>query len=404
MSTPYQIEVARTVGEVEALREAWEAMPSRIDADFDFFLQFMRIHSDFVLRPHVIALKKGDRVSTIVPGRLERQSLKVRIGYKHLTLSAVNQITIVGHILGEDTKEAAAEAIKSIQTSLRRGEADVAFFHHVDSEKHLHRIIESVGGPLTRDYFKESEESWRTQIPSSYDDFLKGRSSNTRYNIKRYSKRLLQASPGKVQHKIFQDIRDIEVVFSDCEKIAEKSYQRGIGVGFANNEATRQLFTMAAVRGWLRSYILYIDGRARAFWNGFLHQGTFVIWDTAYDAELSELRPGMYLLQKLIEDLCTGRLARELDFGPGPAQYKREMSDSARLRVSEFLFAPTVKGISANALRTPPLALSWAAKWVLKQSGFFDKVRKVVRSRAAPTDSGEDSMQEIPAAGARNDT
>src|SRR5713226_8403220 len=112
-SAVYQTEVARTREAVEALRDAWRAMPSRIDADIDFFLRFVEVHSDFVVRPHVIVLRKGSQVVAILPGRLERRSFKVRVGYKEIALPTVNQITFVGQLLGEDCKEAALEIVKS---------------------------------------------------------------------------------------------------------------------------------------------------------------------------------------------------------------------------------------------------------------------------------------------------
>jgi hypothetical protein len=402
-SSPYQTEVVRTVQAVEVLRDAWKAMPSRIDADFDYFLQFAKVYKSFVLRLHVIVLRKGTQIVAILPGRLERRSLKVRVGYKELTLPTVNQLTVVGQLLGEQGEEAAAEAMKSIQTSLRRKEADVVLFHQADSEESLYRNVAGAGSILTRDYFEESEENWRSRIPGEYEGFLKSRSGNTRHNIRRYSKRLLQAFPGKVQHKVLGDVSDIEVICRDCETIAAKSYHRGLGVGFFDDQATRQLFALAAAQGWLRSYILYIEGRPSAFWNGFLYRSTFVPRDTAYDAGISELRPGLYLLLRLVEDLCANGSACELDFGTGSAQYKRDMCDASRLRVSKLLFAPTIKGVSINALRTLPLALSRAAEWVLTRSGFFQKIRKVWRSRVAARLSVDDPQRRIAAVEGQND-
>lgn len=377
----YDTEVARTPEAIEMLREAWNTMPSRIEADIDFFLEFIKVHNDSVLRPHVIVLRKGTQVVAILPGRLERHSLRVRAGYKDLHLPRVSQITFVGQLLGEDSKEAATEAMKSALVSLRRNEADVALFHHLDFEKPLHRVVEQAGHILTKDYFTDSEESWKTQIPGNYEVFLRSRSSNTRYNIKRYSKRLLQAFPGKVQYKVRRNPADLDVVFEHCEAIASKSYLRGMRVGFADDVGTRRILALAAARGWLRSYILYLDGRPSAFWNGFLYRNSFVIRDTAYDAALSELRPGHYLLQRLMEDLCACGSVRELDFGPGAAQYKREMGDVSSQRISQLLFAPTLKGVSINLLRTPPLAFSGGAKWLLRQSGFFGKARRMWRAR-----------------------
>jgi CelD/BcsL family acetyltransferase involved in cellulose biosynthesis len=402
-STIYQTEIARTREAVESLRDVWKGLHSRLDADIDFFLEFMKVHADFALRPHVIALRKDARIVTILPGRLERQSMRMRVGYRWIELPKVNQLIFIGQLLGEDGNEAIAEIMKGIQTSLRQKEADAALFHHVDSQEPLHGMLENAGSILTRDYFQDSEENWKTRISGDYQAFLKSRSGNTRHNIRRYSKRLLDAFPGKVEHRIFREAKDLPAVFRDCETIAAKSYHRGLGVGFFDDAATRQLFTLAATQGWLRSYVLYLDGRPSAFWNGLLYRDTFEARVTAYDAQLSGLRPGLYLLQRLVEDLCANGSVRELDFGTGSAQYKRDMCDISRIRVSKLLFAPSFKGIAVNGLRTPLLALTHGARWILTRLGFFAKIRKEWRSRLSAKDPVQHPDKTIPAVERQHD-
>jgi hypothetical protein len=90
--------VARTAEAVEALRAKWQQMPSRVEADIDFFLQFIKAHSDFVLRSHVIVLRKREQVIGMLPGRLERRSLRVPVGCRWLALPPLNQLTFVGQL------------------------------------------------------------------------------------------------------------------------------------------------------------------------------------------------------------------------------------------------------------------------------------------------------------------
>ena len=395
-SSLYQIEIVRTAESAEALRETWKSMPSRLDADLDYFLEFAEAYRSFVSRLHIIVLRKEGRIVAILPGRVERRSLKVRVGYKRFTLPTVNQLTFVGELLGQNNEATANEIMKSIQNSLREKEADLALFHQVDSEDLLRNVVDTSGNVLTKDHFPEFDENWRSRIPGNYETFLKSRSGNTRHNIKRYSKRLLEAFPGKVEYKVFRDVSDVDAACRDCEAVAAKSYHRGLGVGFFDNHATRRLFNFGAAKGWLRSYVLYVEGRPSAFWNGFLYSGTFWARDTAFDAAISELRPGLYLLMRLVEGLCADGSVHELDFGTGSAQYKRDMCDTVRHRVSKFIFAPTFRGISVNALRTPPLALSQSAKWILAKSGVFERVRKAWRSRIAATVSDGTSAETKP--------
>ena len=72
-SEKVEIRVARSLCEVEALREPWSAWPGHRDSDIDFHL--MKLQSDpEVVRPHVIALYQSGKPQAVLVGRLERKA------------------------------------------------------------------------------------------------------------------------------------------------------------------------------------------------------------------------------------------------------------------------------------------------------------------------------------------
>ena len=379
----YSIEVAKSVSEVLALRNEWQLLPKDPNGDIDFYLAVVESHSE-VLRPHVIVLRRRGILQAIVLGRIEVKPLQVALGYKKVSTRPVRFLMLIhGGVLGDDTEGRASVIIESIRRTLRSREADIAWFYGLDRNSAFYRVARAAGSLLTRDLCPTSLGRWRGRLPGSYDELLRRLSPNTRHNLKRYSKRLHQAYGEQLTVRSFRSRADVDTILADTEAVAAQTYHRGLGVGFVNNDETCQLMMLAANRGWLRAYILYIAGQPSAFWNGFLYRRTFFTWTTGYLQDLADFRPGTFLLQKVFEDLCSERAADEIDFGFGDAQYKRDWCDHEELQASFLLFAPTMKGIILNWSRTPLIVATNSARALIARTGALQKLKKVWRERLA---------------------
>ncbi len=139
-----------------------------------------------------------------------------------------------------------------------------------------------------------------------------------------------------------------------AELLASKSYQRGLGTGFFDTPLMRAQLSLKAERGWLRGYVLFLGGKACAFWIGDVNRGTFGSDYLGYDPSLAKYSPGMYLIVKVIEGFCDGNRdeVTAIDFGPGPAQYKEVLSTEEWRSMAVYIFASTLKGFTINFIRT----------------------------------------------------
>ena len=377
------IEVAKDLDEVRALRDAWETMCVDPNADIDFYQVIVESRGE-VFRPHVIVLKKDETVHSILVGRMERKEFDAPLGYKKLHLASARCLTLIhGGLLGEESGNCVIDLVESVMESLRNGEADVAWFYGLDVKSSFYRVASKVGNVLTRDYFPGQIQHWKLRLPPTYEELYRRLSSNTKHNLKRYSKRLREAFGNQLAIKSFRDIGDLKWVLEDTEAVAARSYHRGLGVGFVYNEETRSTMTLAANRGWLRAYILYVADKPCAFWNGTLYGRTFFTSTTAYDPDIRDYRPGTFLLQKMLQDLCADKVADEVDFGFGDAQYKRDWCEHEQEQMSFYLFAPTFKGVYVNCLRTPLLGTANGARQILAKTGALQKVKRAWRDRLA---------------------
>ena len=378
-----EIRIARSLSEVSALRDAWGKMCIDPNADIDFYQAIVESRTE-VLRPHVIVLKMDGVVHSILAGRLEQKEFDAQLGYKKVRLASVRCLTLIhGGLLGEETENCVAGLVESVQKSLSNHEADVAWFYGLDINSPFYDAARKAGSFFTRDYFPGHIKRWKLRLPLNYEELYRGLSSNTKHNLKRYSKRLRENFGDQLLIRSFRDLRDLEWVLADTEVVAAKSYHRGLGVGFIYNEETRRTVTLAAGQGRLRAHILYVAGKPCAFWNGVLYGRTFFTATTAYDPELRDCRPGTFLLQKMLEDLCSERVADEVDFGFGDAQYKRDWCQQEQILTSFFLFAPTLNGAYLNCVRTPIIGAANGARRILTRTGALQKIKRDWRARLA---------------------
>lgn len=375
------LQVAKTVEQVHAIRDVWLTMQSNPAADLDFYLTLLKTRPE-ILRPHVITLSSNGNIVSMLVGRIEKVRPTVGVGYLKLSLPSVRCLTVVGAgLFGAVSQESISALVSSIEMSLKANEADVVWFHQLRAGSSLYEAIRSVGGEARRDYFPSVNDHWKVRLPDTYEQFLRGRTSATRNDIKRNTKRLQASLGDQVSVKRFKDPQEIDLLMADTEVVAAKTYHRGINAGFMHDDETRRRMMLYASKGKLRAHLLYVGHKPIAFWNGFLYGRTFYTWTTGYDPEYRNTRPGLFLLQQVFSDLCEERVADHVDFGSGDAQYKRDWCDENEKEISFYLFGPSFKGILVNILRTPLLAGAQAARWALNRTNLLEKTKKLWRSR-----------------------
>ena len=91
----------------------------------------------------------------------------------------------------------------------------------------------------------------------------------------------------------------------------------------------------------------------------------------------------MCLIVKVIEDFCDGNRegVTEVDFATGHAQYKEVLSNRKWEEESVYIFAPSIKGISLNLVRTLVGGTDQIIKKALASSNLLKRIKKRWRAR-----------------------
>jgi len=392
---PAEIRVLRTLPEVEEFRTAWMRLQRHPNADIDFYLQVLQSLPGPV-RPHVlVACLNGTPVGFLV-GRLENSRMDLKIGYAHLLRVRAHALTFIyGGLLGEAGAGTSEILALEVAKSLRQGEADFAFFNHLQADSPFYAALCRHAGVFSRDCFPVLQTHRTMTIPGNTEEFWERFSPKVRKNQRWQAKKLLADHPGGVRISCFQQTSELERMIQDVEEVAKKTYQRGLGVGFVDDCATRNRLHLRAENGWLRTFVLYVSDRPCAFWVGTLYKGTFHSDSMGYDPEYSKYSPGMYMVMRVIEDFCqkdaAGQVAT-IDFGLGDAQYKEILGNVQWQDVSVYLFGSTLRGLGLNMLRTPIILIDRLGRRVVEGANLLPRIKKLWRNALTRCKRGDSPL------------
>ncbi|MGA3165848.1 MAG: GNAT family N-acetyltransferase [Terriglobia bacterium] len=388
MGDQESVKILRSAAEIEDFRETWKSWQCHPNSDLDFYLTILRLRPE-ILRPHVIVVHQGGSPDAMLVGRVEEREIRFKIGYATIFKSRARLLVFIyAGLLGNDSTENCATLAREVMKSLRQGEADAALLANVKVDSPLHRFATRIPFFWARDFSPALQPHWSMTLPASVDEVYRRMSEHHRSEIRRKGKKLLAHYEGKVTIKCFREPVDVSRMIQQVEEIAKKTYQRGLGVGIVDSEEMRQRLELEAQRGRLRAYVLYVDEHPSAFWIGSLYGETFHGSYVGYDPAYGKYSPGMFLTMRVIEEFChsTGQdKVRQIDFGFGDAPYKTLLANCKWDEASVYIFAPTLKGASLNALRTSALLVDRTLRRGLERAKLLAKIKRVWRDHASPS-------------------
>jgi Acetyltransferase (GNAT) domain len=379
----YHLGILRTRLEVEALREFWNSCRPCRDADLDFFLLIVELYPG-AERPHVVVLYENDVPKALLAARLEASYVPVKLGYFAFPVPKLRTLQIVhGGWLGDVSEANAERLIGSIIHSLASGEADAASLHCPNLSSALVRCARSLPSKWCSDHLITPQARRVRELSGAPGSFLANLSQNERYQQRKRSRNLERAFPD-CRIERFGAVAEVDRLIRDAEIVAAKSYQRGLNVGFSETSIIRSRLQFEARKGWLRAYVLYLEGKPSAFWIGSLRNQVFLSDYLSYDSAYAQHAPGMYLIFKVIEELqneasnCPVRL---VDFGIGDAPYKERLASRHWQEATVYIFAPRMNAIWVNALRSFIGMINRVARHLLRLAPWLASVKRKWRAR-----------------------
>ncbi len=169
------------------------------------------------------------------------------------------------------------------------------------------------------------------ELSGNTDDFLASKSRNFRSNLRRKEKRLAKA--GDLQVQVVTRPGEVDKALAAIMAIENDSWKFQEGTAITSTPAVERFYrTLAkemACRGWLRLYVMTLDGNPVAYDYGLLFEGCYSMLKTSYREQCKYLSPGVVLRWFVVRDLFEVG-CKEHDFMWGMEPYKIQWSTGIR--------------------------------------------------------------------------
>jgi CelD/BcsL family acetyltransferase involved in cellulose biosynthesis len=377
-----RVSVARSLEELEEFRPAWEALRGdSISSDLDYFTEIVRSEPG-VIRPHSVLVTDGDHPRGLALARLERVPLACRVGYRTIYAPRMRVLAVAYEgLLGGDDAAIAERLFDELWEALRRDEADVLVFRRLRLDSPAFRLAHRHPPALSRARWTRAQPSFAIRLPESYPALYRSLSKNTRRAFTKHENRIRREFGDRVTAREFRDPADLDRFFADAEAVAHKTYQRRIGVGFRNDDATRRRAHLSASRGWFWGWILYLDDRPVAFEQGEIYRGRLQLAATGFDPELRWYGVGTFLMLRWLQDAFRRPEISIVDFGFGDADYKRRLCNQTWYEADVVVAAPRLRPVAINLLRTGLEASGQSADALVARLGVRNRLKAGWRRR-----------------------
>jgi CelD/BcsL family acetyltransferase involved in cellulose biosynthesis len=175
-----------------------------------------------------------------------------------------------------------------------------------------------------------------------WDEFLTGRKSKTRRQL-RNSRRRLQELADVIIRTYPDDGGSLEQTLAAIRAVSRESYKWRDGTALFQPPVVRRFlsdyFARMDARSRLMVQLLDVAGRTAAFQAGFRQHQRWFAYTTAYQEKLARHHLGIHLLLHSLEGAFQAG-ALELDMMAGEETYKRHWSNAAREEVELLAVAP----------------------------------------------------------------
>jgi CelD/BcsL family acetyltransferase involved in cellulose biosynthesis len=191
---------------------------------------------------------------------------------------------------------------------------------------------------------------------TSWEEYLAGRSSNFRSQVRRKERRLVRDYG--LRYRLVSDPGRLDADMDTLIALHHARWSDGGSDAFAGARAAfhREFAASALARGWLRLWIAEANGRAVAAWYGFRYAGSESYYQFGRDPAWDSLSVGMVLLAHTLREAIKDGM-REYRLLRGNDAYKNRFATSdpgvETVAVSRGLAGRFVVSLAAAALSLP---------------------------------------------------
>lgn len=344
----------------EALRPEWDELLQASPSDCLFltwewlFAWWEHLARD--RRLALLAVRRGDELVALAPLALGAAGSAGPLG--RLLLPDALQLLGTGQV-GSDYLDVIARA------DHRQGAAE-ALADHLAEDGSLLELRQVPGDRSVAERLaaRLGERGWRALERTtnvcpvvnleglSWEEYVASLGRSHRQNLRRRMRKLEQRFDVRLERAGCEI--GVEEAFEVLLDLHRKRWRDRGGSDALSDPAVvafhREVIRLAHRRGWLRLYVLRLDGRPAAALYGFLYRGRFLFYQSGFDGEFGSYSVGLVIMGLTIrEALREG--AREYDLLHGDESYKFLWAERTRELARLELYPPRADALALRWLR-----------------------------------------------------
>ena len=293
-----------SVGDFDALATEWDALAERSGSIFStaawsrvWWAHFGEGHE---LLLHVVRADDGS-LTVVLPLYAWRRRLP-------------RVVRFLGHGPGDELgpiheRGAHVTAASALRSALDALEWDVFLAEQLPGEEGWPALVKGA--------------SWRREaspsltLPTSWEEYLAGRSSNFREQLRRREAALAKEGAVVLRRAVPESLSgDLDALFA-----LHRARWGATPSHFGDSPFHRELARVALDRGWLRLWLLELEGRPIAAWHGFQVGTVCSYYQAGRDPSFERFSVGFLLLAYTIRS-AIAEGAQEYRFGRGDEAFK----------------------------------------------------------------------------------
>lgn len=217
--------------------------------------------------------------------------------------------------------------------------------HNGSTAQAIHAICKSTGNPLIT---YPGESSPYLSIDVDWEDYLKLKSRNFRYNLNRKEKALRRA--GNLEERWFESSQEVDELLDLVMEIEENSWKKKAGIAITQHKHEQkyyqELLPFLAKKKALFALVLLLDRKPIAYFLCYNWQGAIGNLKISFHEAYSGLSPGSVVIHFAVRKAFELR-AKEVDFLGDSQHHKQLWSENIRRHDTYFVFSnrPHIKAV-----------------------------------------------------------
>lgn len=254
------------------------------------------------------------------------------------------------------------EAVPVFLEALRsRRDWDVLVLGKLAADSTLHKAFDLESEAMLPSRIAAVERSPFLQISGTWQEFFREQKTQRfRKTCRNIENRIRKEGAVTVEEHNAIDVDG--ALFAEVMDVARRSWKGPLNLSMATMTAMPRFFReftqRASTNGWLRLWMLRVDGRAVATEYQISANGCVYALRADFDVAFADASPGAYLNMHIIQTLFEQGGVQEYDMGPGDNAYKLRWASGSHDTVTLELYAPTPYGRLLHAVETQLVPLA----------------------------------------------